>query len=72
MRGMLAFLCLLVGKYGGSVAISTVDAIQPQLWKMLMSRLLTDVNGISDKALNKNVAVGLITLLTETPEMIGA
>ena len=71
-RCALWFVALIAGKFGGAVAIQLVDSIQPQLWQMLISRLLEDVDTLPTISDRKVVVVGLTKLLTETKEMVGA
>lgn len=69
MRSMLHFVCVMVGKYGGSYVISQVDQLQAGAWQMLMNRLLGDVDAIVNYLERKSTCIGLTKLLTETPEM---
>lgn len=70
IRGTLWLVCLLVGKYGGSYVVNSIEQMQQGLWKMLMTRLLSEIDSLPKEVERKVVAVGLTKLLTETPEMI--
>lgn len=71
VKGLLVFLCLFAGKYGGSVLVQTVDSIQPKLFQMVVERLfLVDIQKVSGQTERKICAVGITKLLTETPEML--
>jgi len=69
MRYTLWMVCLLVGKAGGSFVVQTVDSIQPGLFKMLMTRLTSEVDSLPGIVERKIVSIGLTKLLTETQEM---
>ena len=71
-RCALWFISVVAGKYGGSLAINMVDSIQPQLWAMLITRLMDDVDTLQTILERKAVVVGLTRLLTDTPEMVQA
>ena len=71
-RCALWFISIVAGKYGGTLAIQMVDSIQPQLWAMLISRLMDDVDTLPSILERKAVVVGLTKLLTETPQMVQA
>ena len=71
VKGLLVFLSLFAGKYGGSLLITTIDSIQPKLFQMVVERLFVlDVQKVSGQTERKICAVGITKLLTETPEMI--
>lgn len=69
MRGMLEFVCLLIGKFGGSGVIKVVDTIQSNLFSLMCKRFLSEVETVPDDVPRKTVIIGLTKLLTETPEM---
>eukprot|EP00039_Didymoeca_costata_P022455 m.4556 g.4556 ORF g.4556 m.4556 type:complete len:965 (-) comp3015_c0_seq1:58-2952(-) len=70
IRGTLWFMCVLIGKFGGTYIIQALNGMQPGLFDMLMNRLLIDIDSFPKEVERKVVAVGLTKLLTETPVMM--
>ncbi len=71
VKGLLVFMSLFAGKYGGSSLIKTVESIQPKLFLMVIERLyLSNVQKVSGHTERKICAIGITKILAETSEML--
>ena len=71
VKGLLVFISLFAGKYGGSCLIKTVEAIQPKLFLMVIERLyLNYVQKVSGHTERRICAIGITKILAETSEML--
>lgn len=70
-RSLITFLCLFAGKQGGPCLAELVDSIQPQLFGMLVEKvIIQDLQKVSGPLERKICAIGIIKMLTETPNML--
>ncbi|XP_020283895.1 exportin-2 isoform X1 [Pseudomyrmex gracilis] len=71
VKGLIVFFAYYIIRYGSSSFITTVDRIQPQLFGMVVERvLLTDLQKIAGEVERKVVAVGISNLLIDCPAML--
>jgi exportin-2 (importin alpha re-exporter) len=70
-RNFITFFSLFVGKHGGPVVMSVIDALQPGLAAMVLNNIvlpnLQKVHGLVER---KICAVGLTRLLLDTPAFL--
>jgi len=70
VKSFLVFINLFAARYGGVELIELVDSVQPNMWVMVVDRLISletqKVSGATDK---KICSVGMTKLLCETPPM---
>ena len=70
VKGLLVFLSLFAGQFGGPALVQMVDSIQPKLFGMVVEKLfVADVQKVSGQTERKICAVGITKVLTETPVM---
>lgn len=70
VKSFLVFLCLFVAKHGPSNVIGRIDSLQPNLFSMVVGTLIGNVGKVNGKIERKICSVGMIKLLTESPEML--
>ena len=71
VKGLIVFLSLFAGKYGGPVLVETVDSIQPKLFHMVLEKIfIPDVQKVGGATERKICAIGITKILTETPAML--
>ncbi|CAL1277563.1 unnamed protein product [Larinioides sclopetarius] len=71
IKCLLSFFFLFSYKFGPSTLISLIDAIQPNMFAMVIERLIIpDLQKVSGNVERKICSVGMIKLLTEAPEVI--
>lgn len=70
VKSFLVFINLFAVRYGGAELIELVDSVQPNMWVMVVDRLIAletqKVSGAVDK---KICSVGMVKVLCETPPM---
>ena len=70
VKGLLVFLSLFAGKYGGPALVESIDSIQPKLFHMVLEKIfVADVQKVSGTTERKICAIGITKILTETPVM---
>lgn len=70
-KGFIVFLSLFIAKHGPSTVISRIDAIQANMFAMVLNSLYIDnVAKVNGKIERKICSVAMVKLLTEAPEMI--
>lgn len=68
VKGFLVFFFLYITKFGGTNFQEVVDSIQPNLFGMVVERLIVlEVQKITGNTEKKICALGMIKLLCETP-----
>ena len=68
---LIVCFCLFAGKFGGHVLIQIVDSIQPNLFAMVLEKVvIPDVQKVSGSTERKISAIGITKILTETPPML--
>ncbi|XP_037708544.1 exportin-2 [Drosophila subpulchrella] len=71
LSGIIVFFSFYVIKYSGGQLAQLIDEIQPNMFGMLLDRvLITEMGKVPKEQDRKMVAVGATKLLTETPEML--
>ena len=71
IRSLITFLCLFAAKRGGPCLAELVDSIQPQLFGMLVEKvIIQDLQKVSGPVEKKICAIGITKMLTETPNML--
>ncbi|XP_016964685.1 exportin-2 [Drosophila biarmipes] len=71
LSGIIVFFSFYVIKYSGAQLAQLIDEIQPNMFGMLLDRvLITEMGKVPKEQDRKMVAVGVTKLLTETPEML--
>lgn len=71
IKGLLVFFCLYSARNGGTALMLTVDSIQPGLFGNFLEKILfPDVQKVSGTTERRICAVGMIKLLTESPEFL--
>ncbi|XP_054273914.1 exportin-2 [Macrosteles quadrilineatus] len=71
IKGLLVFFFFYTINYGASNLIHLIDSIQPQMFGMVIERLMiADIQKISGSVERKITAVGLTKLLCEATELI--
>jgi exportin-2 (importin alpha re-exporter) len=71
VKSFLVFLSLFIGKHGPTAVISRVDAIQPNIFAMILDSLyIPNVGKVNGKIERKICCVAMIKLLTESPELL--
>ncbi|XP_014286249.1 exportin-2 [Halyomorpha halys] len=70
VKGLITFFCLLVIKYGAPTFIELVDSVQPQMFSMVVERLITpDCRKVSGSVERKITAVGLCRLVADSKQV---
>ena len=71
IKSLLTFFSLFAVKYSPARLVSTIDAIQPKLFGMVLEKLVVpDLNKVSGNLERKICAVGFSRVLTEAPDML--
>lgn len=71
VRCLIVFFAFYAAKVGGTALIEIIDRIQPQMFGMVLDRVLVpDLNRVTAETDKKIVAIGVTKLLCETPAMI--
>ncbi|KAK3928644.1 Exportin-2 [Frankliniella fusca] len=71
VKGLLVFMCFYSVKYGATSLIEMIDGIQPQMFGMVLERLMiVDMQKISGAVERKITAVGVTKILCECPQLI--
>ncbi|ERL89802.1 exportin-2 [Dendroctonus ponderosae] len=67
----IVFICLFIVKYSARELIALIDGIQPQMFGMVLEKLLIpELQKVKGQIENKIVSCGVSKLLCETPETI--
>jgi len=70
VKSFLIFINLFVVRYGGNEIIELVDSVQPNLWSMVVDRIIfTEMQKVSGATEKKICSVGMTNLLCCTPLM---
>ncbi|XP_020707492.2 exportin-2 [Athalia rosae] len=73
VKGLIVFFSFYAIKYGASSLISIIDQIQPQMFGMVIDRVvIADLRKVSGEVERKIAAVGISNLLTDCPEMLSS
>ncbi|XP_066140699.1 exportin-2 [Euwallacea fornicatus] len=71
MISFIVFLCLFVVKYGPADLVSLIDGIQPQMFGMVLEKvLIPELQKVNGHIERKIVSCGVSKLLCESPEMV--
>ncbi|CAH0391298.1 unnamed protein product [Bemisia tabaci] len=71
VKGLITFFCFYAINYGANSLIQMIDGIQPQMFGMVLEKVvLTDVQKVSGPVERKIAAVGITKLLCEAPAML--
>ncbi|XP_076289313.1 chromosome segregation 1 [Lasioglossum baleicum] len=71
VKGLIVFFAYYIIRYGSSNLITIIDQIQPQMFGMVVERvLLADMQKISGDIERKVTAVGISNLLIDCPTML--
>eukprot|EP00026_Physarum_polycephalum_P001434 Phypoly_transcript_01435.p1 GENE.Phypoly_transcript_01435~~Phypoly_transcript_01435.p1 ORF type:complete len:984 (+),score=185.73 Phypoly_transcript_01435:58-3009(+) len=71
VKSFLVFLSLFIGKHGPTAVISRVDAIQPNIFAMVLNSLyIPNIGKVNGKIERKICCVAMVKLLTESPELL--
>lgn len=71
VKGFLVFMCFYAVKYGANNLIEMIDGIQPQMFGMVLERLMiVDMQKINGAVERKITAVGVTKILCECPQLI--
>ncbi|KAJ1519390.1 hypothetical protein ONE63_004682 [Megalurothrips usitatus] len=71
VKGLLVFMCFYAVKYGANSLIEMIDGIQPQMFGMVLERLMiVDMQKISGAVERKITAVGVTQILCECPQLV--
>ncbi|CAG9765851.1 unnamed protein product [Ceutorhynchus assimilis] len=69
--GFIVLICLFMVKYSASELIMLIDGIQPQMFGMVLEKLLiAEIQKVTGRIERKIVSCGVSKLLGESPEMI--
>jgi len=70
VKSFLVFLNLFAVRYGGTELIELVDSVQPNMWVMVVDRLISlETQKVSGAVEKKICSVGMTKLLCETAPM---
>ncbi|XP_046736247.1 exportin-2 [Diprion similis] len=73
VKGLIVFFATYAVKYGASNLVAIIDQIQPQMFGMVVDRvLIADLQKVSGESERKITAVGISNLLTDCPEMLNS
>jgi len=71
VKGLIVFLSLFIIKFGATTLITAADAIQNDLFGMLIDRVLTvDAQKVSGGVEKKICCIGFAKLLTDCPDLL--
>ncbi|XP_001606668.1 exportin-2 [Nasonia vitripennis] len=71
VKGLIVFFSYYVVRYGASNLVTMIDSIQPQMFGMVVDRvLLTDLQKVSGEIERKVTAVGVSNILIDCPAML--
>ncbi|XP_012275464.1 exportin-2 isoform X2 [Orussus abietinus] len=71
VKGIIVFFAYYIIRFGSSSLVTIIDQIQPQMFGMVIERvLITDLQKISGEIERKVTAVGISNLLIECPAML--
>lgn len=71
VRGLIVFFCYYTSKLGASSLVDLIDAIQANMFGMVIERvLIPDMAKVTTDLDRKIVAVGIAKILTECPQML--
>ena len=71
VKGLIVCLSLFSGKLGGSYLLEMIDSIQLELFAMLLEKvIIPDLQKVSGFVERKICAIGLVHILTETPQIL--
>ncbi|XP_015114350.1 exportin-2 [Diachasma alloeum] len=71
VKGLIVFFAYYIIRYGASTLVSMIDQIQPQMFGMVLERvIIADLQKVSGEIERKVAAVGMSNLLIDCPAMI--
>jgi len=71
VKGFIVFISLFSGKRSAEIIQKTIDTVQPQLFGMMIEKILTaELQKISGTTERKICAVGVSKILTEVPALL--
>ncbi|XP_043276599.1 exportin-2 [Venturia canescens] len=71
VKGLIVFFAYYIIRYGSSSLVTIVDSIQPQMFGMVVERvILADLQKVSGEIERKVAAVGISNLLIDCPAMV--
>ncbi|XP_076244499.1 chromosome segregation 1 [Calliopsis andreniformis] len=71
VKGLIVFFAYYIIRYGSTSLVTIIDQIQPQMFGMVIERvLITDMQKISGDIERKVTAVGISNLLIDCPAML--
>ncbi|XP_063217026.1 exportin-2 [Bacillus rossius redtenbacheri] len=71
VKCLITFFSYYIVRYGASSLVSTIDGIQPNMFEMVIQRvIMPDLQRVSGAADKKVTAVGITELLCKCPEVV--
>ncbi|KAJ6646819.1 Exportin-2 [Pseudolycoriella hygida] len=71
VKGLIVFLCFYAAKVGSAPLVELIDNIQPQMFGMVIERvLILDLAKVSGETSKKIVSIGIAKILCECPALL--